>query len=368
MLVLGSGLAVSTQGPVEAAAFTPETHTVAVDDPEGVWTSQSLEAGELYRAEAQGVYYYGGDGVYMFADVECSRDDRGLNMWADNEAARSWNRHRYIFFGTAEFSTGNSMANSDFRDPDPTDDPLDLYIDNRNVEWNPIGGSPGGCHTNDPNVKNANKHRYEAYFAPRMDGPVNLRIFDPYYADNSVLPTSIQPERPNDITVTVSAVTSNGPVPASRHIETLLVNAEGEPQTSRPLTDGTKYRIVAHGMWTYRGDWYLADAACTRIPTDRVYKPDRFVKQYDSNGGELWIDGAAVPWAPVVRGQVGYWTNRPSNPVVVQSSTCDATSHYYTHQVTGTGAPITANLEPSPITFDYPMTGGVSVEIFELEA
>jgi hypothetical protein len=363
VVVLAGALALPTTASVKAApSFSPETLVVPANRITGVDTTQSLEAGALYRAVAWGTFDYG-VADFQIADAECTTDRTNFNpLRAFEPPLPAWSRQRYAFYGSADLSRpdGYTVVNTDLRDPDPSDDPIDLYVDNRNVEWAAVGvstssgPSPLGCHEGDPG---STPHVYEHYFVPTHTGPVNFRIFDPYYADNGA--PGVNGE--NTLEVFVSEVARTDVTPG-RHVETVLVSPENADASSRPLAEDRAYLLVARGMWSYKTLWDLADAACTRTEFDPTYVRER----YTDRTGSLWIDDAPAEWVPLVPAQVWARTRPSGSPVTATSQGCDGLSHSYRLTVMGNGPPVGFSLPDPPTTPDGLSTGHLSVDIFEI--
>lgn len=357
-----------------SSAFSPESLSVPANSPVGVETAQALEPGVLYRAVAWGTFGFGSG---LLGDPECTAaTNPELDPWAElDPVAPDWVRHRYTFYAKFDPTHPAFVLDAE-RDPDPTDDAVDLYIDNRNQEWIPLGVSAGSA----PNPLGCNDddHVYETYFMPRRAGPVNFRVFDIAYTDNEN----------TTLDVFVSEV-GGAELPLGRHVETVLVYAGDDPaqggdqpviaESAAPLESGKVYVLVAHGMWKWSGLYDIADAECTRTATDPTYEVDRF-EQDGADRRELWMRTSPtagfedVDWEPVFPAQVWARTRPrnsngvPTDPVTVASQGCDGDSHYYSTLVTGTGARLGFVVDDFPVVSEAPYaanSGHLSVEIFE---
>ncbi len=370
---------VAIEPPATAAGFTPETLSVPVASISGVETEQILQRGKVYRAVAEGTFDYGVQTNKQIGDAECTMDRSGFNPISGVEPFPIWTRYRFAFYGSplvVDPNTGNpnpyTLPNTDYRDPDPTDDAPDLYIDNRNVEWWPVPDvsaeahphfppldrspadvsvehppSPLGCHNGDPA---SDPHRYEVFFTPTDTRRVNFRIFDVFYDDNG----------PESLSVTVEEVGGAG-APVGPHVETVLVSPQNAGSGSTALPPRSRdYVLVVRGMWTYNTLFDLADAECTRTKDDPTYERDRFADA----GGELLVNGLDLDWTPAVPAQVGVRTFPRHTPATAATEGCDGLGHVYWTVVSANGGQLDFSLV-DPVT-SGPNTGHLSVDIFEL--
>ncbi|HUS62071.1 MAG TPA: hypothetical protein VMY34_07725 [Acidimicrobiales bacterium] len=316
--------------PPAAAA---EVLTIAAADVDGVMTTTVLQADHVYEVMVSGLIDYDNDlAGDQLADGECTiRSDKpgilGSPPLGQLPIDR-YQRHRYAFYETDP----TKLIGRDLYDPDPQDDSTDLYLDGRNVEWlpsSPTTTTPLGCDSG---------HSYSTLFVPTEDGSINARVFDIYYLDNS-----------GSLTVTITDLGLTSTIAQAPHRETSLLHARVATDVfTTPLDTGTRYALVARGLWTYKAGGYglqnFADAECSRTQSDGSYKRDRF----GPTALDVLVDGLDVDWQPLVGLPTG----------------CASPLHYYVTTVVGTGAPVALRVSDPGVYTDN--SGTLAVDVYEL--
>lgn len=343
-------------GAAPATAAPLEEVVVSASDFDGTTTTSVLQAGATYKLTTSGVFDY--DNIrpgQQHADAECTIDapNPGLLERQSSEVPR-WQPQRYFFV-----SEPPDNARQDFFDPDPSDDPVDLYVDGRDLAWVP----------NDPDVVNragCNEvdHTYVALFTPPTDRPLELRVFDLQYGDNGCSTVGCTT---NSLTISIERV-SDTPlrgVEGVRVDSTLVNSGDLDGQTTRPLFDGRTYAVEIRGMYKYQGAFpqaYYADAECARAGTspaqNAVYRPHRF----DGAGGitdplDVYVDGVAVDWEPLGR--------TPTDAESADTAQCSPI-HAYRTTVVGTGAPMHLLVKDTGDTKYGDNSGTLRVDFVEL--
>lgn len=382
--LLVTSLVVSTlvgADPVSAQVLPPGTFVeeLTVDSVSltGTTTTTHLQAFSLYRIDVSGRYDY--FATKDVADAECSthrseRVTKPFGLPVDVQVSQpGWQRYRYAVYGL-DFPVSMPFAalTTDLWDPDPSDDPLDLIVDGRNVEWIPaVPPSPDSGTVTQPPFGCSPSHDYFAYFVPPATRPVNFRVFDLYNADNF-----------GSLTVRISFV--DGPFldeGTVGHQETVVLDSRNPvgATTTADLEAGTSHLLVAHGLFHYdilkgfdRG--WLADAACSRTGPDPVYERDRW-SELGENLLEVHAGGLPLPWRPILPTQpdpsrvAGVVTGEPppSDPAELVPL-CDRVFHYYWAVIEGQGAPVHLSIKELDVATFGDNRGSVFVEVFEVEA
>jgi len=224
--------------------------------------SAPLQALATYHIVARGTIGYGaGD-----ADAECTTGGGPLPL--------QWMRERYPFIFVNDPAL---LVASDFWDPDPTDDPGDLYVDHKNVEWIPVNPSIDGC--------DDSAHTYETWLTPIETRPVNFGVFDIAYNDNY-----------GAFTVSIEQVAPAVPLPSvGMHTETVLVHAvDPAGSSTAPLAANHNYLFIAHGSYIFDTTNFgnVADTECSRTGTDSQYLRHR----YGDDLLDVVVNGNPIEW------------------------------------------------------------------------
>lgn len=136
--------------PLPPVAYFPEQLSVPANDRNGRATTAMVHAGRTYRVLASGDFRW-----------EAIRSTGTYRPWADAECASPGARPFFPHL---------------FNPADPSDDPLDLYINGLAIDWRPIRPDSLGC---------SPEHLYEYFFVPNYTGTVHFVIKDAEdYADN----------------------------------------------------------------------------------------------------------------------------------------------------------------------------------------
>lgn len=262
-----AAILVVSAAPVARAASPPPLEQLTVDsaNPAAVTAATVLRAGSWYSIEASGTYLDapGSATPNRAADPECATVPPNPvwepNLWA------SW-----------------AIANGSSTD----DDPLDLYVDGKQVDWQPAGGGNLPC--------DSKTHTYRIDVQPSADRTPSFKVFDPFWQFDNVgsltvrIFASHEPvSGPNDVPVeTVSLDSSNG----------------SGADTLSPLVTGNRYRIVASGTYLWNksvaGDG--ADAECTRTDSDPTWTVNRFAAQFPGEDQQdVYLNGGKLDWIPL---------------------------------------------------------------------
>lgn len=341
------GTAPVAPAPIEQLSVDPA-------DTDGVTTATALEAGAAYKLTVSGVVDY--DNIRpgaQLADAECSRDSQNPST-VERQSAEvpRWQPQRYFLVAEP-----TDAPRTDFFDPDPTDDLVDLYVDGRAVDWVP----------NDPDLVNrmaCNEvdHTYVALFTPTTTRPVELRMFDLQYVDNGCATAGC----PNGALHVAIEKVADRPVPGAdgpRLDSTLVHTGDADGISTRPLVAGRSYAVEIRGMYKYQGAFgqaLYADAECVRAGAadNGLYRPHR----YDGAGGhtdplDVYVDGAAVDWEPLGR--------TPSAGSSADTAQCSPV-HAYTTTVVGDGTPLHLLLRETGPSNYSDNAGTLRVDVVEL--
>jgi hypothetical protein len=166
----------------------------------------------------------------------------------------------------------------------------DVTVNGRTPEWEPAGAWTGCDLTS----------TYTMKVTPSLAGPLSFAVADTDFSDNvGVLSVTVEPggDRP--------PLPPAGPAPvgpatllggAALDDETVRVNAaaSGGALSAGSFAAGETYLIEAKGTWQYANSLdAVADAECSRAPTDATWRRDRSVHRADaaSDHLDLYIDG-----------------------------------------------------------------------------
>lgn len=288
---------------IEAISSLSEcTFTVPSDDPRGVEVELMEE--RPYFIRAKGFYYFLHYGrlQHATADAECSRN---YQVAADS----TWLPNRY-----------GHLTN------DPTDDPLDLYVDGRTLEWMPmtdVGACDAANNYSLMYFPPLRRQAGDADLTPRLRW-VKLHIYDPFRPFNNVgnagsLEVEIFPgrepiAREGDVhfaEVVVDTRAANGtnivlPGPGLREtIRTYRIVVNGPATPDQEESDAQGNRKPAPNTYTYYNrapTFALADAECSRDVADdswvpfRALSPDGIDDFFD-----LYVNLQPVEWIPLER-------------------------------------------------------------------
>ena len=142
IIAAGTTTMIGQAGAISRVEVSDYDETVIVDAHQsgGAVTAGYLVAGTTYTLTVTGVYEYGRGSSE--ADAECS------NLDPDD----TYQPQRYAAL-------------------EPSEDLLDLYVDGRNVEWQPTKTDELGCNSID--------HTYQQWYTPVSTGPLRLHVHDP---------------------------------------------------------------------------------------------------------------------------------------------------------------------------------------------
>jgi hypothetical protein len=135
-----------TGGSIEAALV--DLVVLDTSSPDTITTTTPLRAGHEYAIDVVGSYGYEPNSSQ--ADAECSTSTKANDT--------TWRRWRYV-------GAFNDFGN----------DPLDVYVDGRPVDWKPADVS-GACDTV--------THHYRILYTPESTAPVSFSLRDFYHGDN----------------------------------------------------------------------------------------------------------------------------------------------------------------------------------------
>jgi len=245
--------------PVEWMTFAlPATAAAGVTSP------GALTAGESYVVTVSGTV---STGAGVSADAECSA----------TAADPVWRRDRAA-------------------DPaSPGADRLDVLLDRAAVTFEPVTDSDGSrC--------DISQHTYRTTLKPRTTRPVNLRVDDPAWADDS-----------GALTVTIAHVVQ----PVGAETVTVDTSAVADATTARTYLAGRPLRLTARGTYAYAADT-TSDARCSATTADPVWRSSRLLDASGSQLGDLAVNGRVPTW----RTQSG--------------AACDTATHTYTVTYTPT--------------------------------
>ena len=246
---------------LDAGETQVDTVTVGGRDADGVNSRVPLIAGQVYELRASGTYEYGAGP----ADAECSAtttDD-------------AWVRDRYT-------SGGRDLGG--------------LELQQADAEWLAVDADLAGC---DPD------HRYTLRFEPLTTGTINLRVADEFYGDNGGA-------------LTVDIVMIDEPATSGELVDEFDVDAKDADGAVSNIASqlGTRYRLVATGVFEYGVDDATADAACVQVAGGPGV-PKETANRAAGVAAEVWVNGREAAWAP-----------EPSQP-----TGCDDTAHRYAYDV-----------------------------------
>lgn len=235
-----------------------EAVTVSSRSARGTTTSASLVAGARYKLTAVGTYT--SDPKFPRShDAECTSHLGSPGL-------------RDVYSGVV------SPTNIE-------DDTFDLIVNGKQVDWAPTKLAPSGCNDED--------HTYDVVLSPRADGPVNLRIDDPFPIDNR-----------GELTVVIERIIdAEGDEPALRLGDTVMVDSRsGSPTFSRlPVVEGETYVITATGTYDWdSGLQTTADAECTSLDD---LDPTALRHRYgvgDADLLDLLVNESTLEWDPTV--------------------------------------------------------------------
>jgi hypothetical protein len=224
---------------IRATARDDMTWRVGAAAGQGVTSPGALQGGATYEATVTGTV---DDGDHVASDAECSKP-----TWDDTwsrTAGQDWSRY-------------------------------DVLLDKSDVRLDPVGTDQNGC---DPQT-----HTYRTLISVGTTRPVNLRVNDPAFHDNS-----------GHLTIHVVRVTPvTGP-------ETLTLDSTSSAGTSsqRIYPAGQALRVHASGRYRFSSD-IAADAECTSASWDPTW---RVVRQGLSDGdrplGDVTVNGQLLSWSP----------------------------------------------------------------------
>lgn len=221
--------------------------------------SVPLAAGN-YRLQSVGTYTWHAQ-PGNFSDAECAQ-------WQVLPTANdpTWLGNR---FGGLAPAFGGS----------PTDDPLDVYVAGRAVDWAPATDSGGGCNTAD--------HIYNYVYSQSSSKAVNFKIYDPMNSNTLAK---------GELTIRIMP----GPEPEAASNDLLVSTIVLNPRTSLSgntgisLPKGKLHRIVATG--TYKASGYELDAECSSRGSGG-WLTGGFGPTEDT--GDVLIDGISRQWIPL---------------------------------------------------------------------
>jgi hypothetical protein len=198
----------------------------------------------------------------------------------------------------------------------------DLLVNGREIDLRPVTPSKNarGCDTTG--------HAYVGVVRPRRTGVVNLRVVDTSYPDNKGVltarltrwtpPARKDAPRPPEAEIV--------PDEAPRGPENVTVSATSGAggSTKRSYAAGTKVVLRASGSYVYGPGVMVADAECSRWPSDRQWRP---VSEWDPEGAghlDLTVNGKVLPWTSF---------NSPKKD-------CDGKHEYFLRATLSTSGPI----------------------------
>jgi hypothetical protein len=223
----------------------------------GVTSPGALEAGVIYLLTVTGTVDAGGG---VSSDAECSA----------TTTDPVWRMNRSV----------DASA--------PSADHLDLLLDRRDVTFTPV---------EDPDDDDCDTGTHIYRRAVRLDTtrPVNLRVDDPAWQDNSGALT-VHAERVDPVA----------------DAETVAVDAsQPAVETSRNYLAGQALLVTVTGTYAYTAD-VDADAECSATAADPVWRSSRTEVRRDGRYyGDVLVDGR------------GWWRT-------AAGTSCDPTSHTYT--------------------------------------
>jgi hypothetical protein len=269
-------------------------------------TRYTVQQGKTYRIEVSGTYKYT-SGFNFAADAECSV------AGSDNSPQED----RYGLILTPL---------------DPTDDPLDLYMNGKAVKWSPEDADDGGpC---------SPTHVYQLTFVPQASGNVSFNIYEFNYGDNSGGPLTVNvflipiEDATDGITLpdpqaaiaqaleplsgmTPHVLTPPNPDPILNPpplketlVATAVVDSSNPNGAFAKKSDGTnfdflkgkKYRLEAAGVYNFLTSGNaLADAECSSYGGD-AWQKDRYgtLTPFDplDDPLDLYVNGSNVDWTP----------------------------------------------------------------------
>jgi hypothetical protein len=219
--------------------------TVPASVPTGMTSPGALEVGVAYVATISGTYSSGGG---TSADAECSAN-----------AGTGWRRER---------------ADGTGRDRDH----LDAMLEQKNVDADPLVHTPGTDRCD------VTTHTYRHVFTAQETRPLNVRVFDHTYKDNS-----------GGLSVRLTKVTQ------ATGAETVAVDTRAPATFSdRIYPAGQSLLVRVSGRYVPRPS-FTADAECSRTTTDAIWRPWRGALR-DGTGrwlGDMTVFGRFSAWKPV---------------------------------------------------------------------
>ncbi|HEX7186655.1 MAG TPA: hypothetical protein VF423_00395 [Actinomycetes bacterium] len=250
---------------VRVIASTPTTRMdwqLPATAAAGVTSPGALAAGATYLVTVTGTVDAGGG---VTSDAECSV--------ASSDPV--WRRDRSVV------STS------------PTADHLDVLLDRQDRTFEPVTDPDGdGC--------DATGHSYRLAITPSDTRPINLRVDDPAWTDDSGS-LAVRVERVDPVV---------GP-------ESLTVDSsQPDAVTTRNYLAGQALRITATGTYT-AAPGITADAECSATTADPVWRSSR--NELYAEGrylGDVTLDGSPGDW------------------VTASGARCDTTTHAYSWTVT----------------------------------
>lgn len=250
-----------------------------------------------YRFEVSGTYVWDFSRSNRLADAECSTD----------AGDPSWRSNRFPF--------GNPQSPT----LDLGSDPLDLYVDGSQVDWEPLAQDFDSIKCNSKN------HTYELTYrndlAPTAGRSVKFRVHDPIFNNQLTQDTNA------DFSLTVKIFSGAEPVnaPTDVLVDSVRVDSrKPEGASSLPLIAGQRYRFVVGGIYTYdfRTEGNTADAECSSTGVDQVWRARR---SWQTSSGQI-SEGVELLDLLVNRGQVD-WV-----PLFdVAGTGCNTQDHTYRH-------------------------------------
>ncbi|MEO7817695.1 MAG: hypothetical protein ABIS18_00945 [Actinomycetota bacterium] len=282
---------------VAATSRTPKEISL----PGQIQPNGSVKYYTNYRFEVSGKYIWDFNDPGNVADAECSRFARGR---AGTTSAAvpdpTWQQNRY---GVTKFAEGGGQQK------DVTQDPLDLYVNGKDVEWTPLVTDGKGC--------NSDNNTYDYIMPLSTSRKVQFSVYEPISNQARVADTRniSDADRTNDYSFTVRVFAapearSNG----DEHVflETIKVETTKAAGASsvRALVAGQDYRFVVSNFYTYEyrlPAQNLADAECAITPSDPVWQPQRTypgVPAHDDLYG-LYLDQVDVDWVPLFDSGLG---------------------------------------------------------------
>lgn len=341
MLFTALGIALPQPLPDQFHADPGTTQVLKfqVDSAARGGTNVSLPQG-IYRIKISGQYTFAfGISELAYADAECSQSQTVSRQWVRDQYPTS----------------------------DPSGDSLDVYVDNKAIEWSPTNNSATGTSVS-PYVQDSSPecdsrdirtstHEYSAGYTWK-GGTLNLKVRDDDYSNNSgVL---------NVIVESFNAKQYNEDLIAIVSLPSWLPTGIDSPE----LIVGKTYRFEISGTYQFTGSRQtVADAECFIRGPGALWE-----QKFDANEGNDILDvhlndGYPNGWAD---GNVD-WT--PTSGGAAKSCASDP-SHTYTYLYqaqdprTATGGPTRSITKVNMMVFDsgyLDNSGTLTVKIFQEE-